>query len=66
MSTHNKRPNLSNRIFHVLETGPQKPSVLRGLAKSEEEFERVIGKLFLLGVVRWIGKKRGRLLARLS
>lgn len=66
MSTSDKRAKPSNRIFHVLETGPRKPSVLRGLAKSENEFERAIGNLFLLGVVRWIGRKRGRMLARTS
>lgn len=57
---------LAGQLYRVLETGPRKPNVLRGLAKSQAEFEQAIGWLFLAGVVKWVGQKRGRLLARKS
>lgn len=56
----------AQRIYNVLETGMRKLTVLRGLAKSEADFERAIGQLFLLGVVKFTGRKRGRQLARVS
>jgi hypothetical protein len=56
----------AGRIFRVLETGPRKTTVLRGLASSQEDFERAIGWLFLKGTVRWVGKKTGRMLARMG
>jgi len=55
---------LASQILRVLESGPRKANVLRGLAASQAQFERAIGVLFLLGVVRWEGRKRRRLLAR--
>lgn len=55
---------LGHRILNVLDTGARKPNVLRGLAKSQAEFERAIGWLFLGGFVVWKGKTSGRVLAR--
>lgn len=55
---------LGNQILRVLDTGPRKPNVLRGLATSQAEFERAIGWLFLKGFVVFVGKTSGRLLAR--
>lgn len=52
------------RIYNVLETGPRSANVLRGLAKSQAEFERAIGWMFLRGMVTAIGKTAGRKLAR--
>jgi hypothetical protein len=55
---------LGHRILNVLDTGPRKLNVLRGLAKTEPEFERAIGWLFIKGLVVFTGKTSGRLLAR--
>lgn len=55
---------LGKRILRVLDYGPRKPNVLRGLAKSQADFERAIGWLFLKGYVVFRGKTNGRLLAR--
>lgn len=56
--------NLGRRILRVLDSGPRKANVLRGLATSQAQFERAIGWLFLGGFVVWQGKTNGRLLAR--
>lgn len=56
---------LASQIERVLNIGgPRRLNVLRGLAKSDAEFERAIGILFLRGVVRFISRKRWRMLAR--
>lgn len=55
---------LSKKVLRVLETGPRKLNVLRGLAKSTADLERAIGQLFIVGMVKWAGAKKGRLLAR--
>ena len=58
---------LAHRLLSVLDTGPRKPSVLRGVAKArgftQADFERAIGWLFLKGMVVFKGKTSGRLLA---
>lgn len=53
----------AKRILRVLDTGPRKPNVLRGLAESQAEFEQAVGQLFLTGHVLWRGKTSGRVLA---
>lgn len=55
---------LGYRILSVLDSGPRKTNVLRGLAKTQAEFERAIGWLFLKGFVVFKGKTTGRMLAR--
>lgn len=55
---------LARQILRVLDTGPRKTNVLRGLAKSQFEFERAVGWLFLHGFVVFKGRTNGRLLAR--
>jgi len=55
---------LGRRILAVLDLGPRKLNVRRGLAKSQGEFERAIGWLFLKGLVVFKGRTSGRLLAR--
>lgn len=55
---------LGHRILKVLDTGPRKPNVLRGIAKTQADFERAIGWLFLRGMVVFKGKTSGRVLAR--
>ena len=59
---------LATRILDVLDTGPRKPSVLRGVAKArgftQADFERAIGWLFLKGMIVAQGKTSGRLIAR--
>lgn len=50
-------------ILRVLDTGPRKPNVLRGLAKTAVEFEQALGQLFLGGFVVWQGRTSGRRLA---
>jgi hypothetical protein len=52
----------ARRILTVLETGSRKPNVLRGLARSLEEFEQAVGQLFLSGRVLWKGKTNSRVL----
>lgn len=54
----------ARRILNVLDTGPRKPNVLRGLAPSQEVFERAIGFLFLKGLIVAKGKTSGRKIAR--
>lgn len=57
----------ASRIYKNLkEFGPRKANVLRGLAKSEADFERAVGQLFLVGVVTWQGRGKGRKLASKS
>lgn len=56
--------NCAHRIWRAIEVGGRKPGVLRGLAKSQDEFEQAIGQLFLRGMVRWNGKTRARVLER--
>jgi hypothetical protein len=55
---------LGKRILGVLDTGPRKLNVLRGLAETQAEFERAIGWLFIKGFVMFRGRTSGRLLAR--
>ncbi len=55
---------LARRILNVLDTGPRKLNVLRGLAESQADFERAIGWLFIKGLVVFQGRTSGRLLAR--
>lgn len=55
---------LAQRIWRVLETGGRKQNVLRGLAKTQVEFEQAVGQLFLAGTVQWNGRKSGRVLQR--
>lgn len=54
----------ARRILNVLDTGPRKPNVLRGLVESDEMFERAIGWLFLRGFIVAKGKTSGRTIAR--
>lgn len=55
---------LGRQILRVLDSGPRKTNVLRGLAASQAEFERAVGWLFLKGFVVFKGRTSGRLLAR--
>lgn len=54
----------AKRILRMLDTGPRKLTVCRGLARDQAEFERGIGQLFLKGFVVFTGKTNGRLLSR--
>lgn len=61
----------SNRLFRVLrqtegKRGARKVTVLRGLCATDGDFERAVGQLFLLGVVQWYGRSRGRALGTRS
>ena len=57
------------RVLRVLrETGPAKLTVVGGIVGPkgcyvESIVQRVVGELFILGVVEWRGAKRGRMLA---
>jgi hypothetical protein len=69
---------LAARVLRILkEGGPRKLTVLRGYCKFGAQelglgintniiFERVVGILFLQGVVEWQGQKKARLLAARS
>ena len=55
----------AQRVLKVLqESGPRHLTVVEGLTKGgRRELERVVGELFIFGVVKWVGKKRGRRLS---
>ena len=56
---------LAQRIVAMLDdSGPRKPDWFRSYAASDAVFEQAIGRLFLKGQVRFIGRKQGRKLAR--
>ena len=55
---------LAARMLNVLDVGPRPVTWFRSWAKSDAEFERVIGQLFLRGVVTFEGRRRGRKLVR--
>ena len=49
------------RVLRVLrETGPRPMTVITGLVGKKSEVERVVGELFIAGVVRWVSAKRWR------
>lgn len=54
----------ARRIWRGIEICGKKPNVLRGLAKTQAEFEQAVGQLFLRGMVRWNGKTTARVLER--
>lgn len=55
----------ARRVLRVLETGPRKLNVIAGLVEGTKlDLQRVIGELFIAGVVRWDGRTKGRRLAR--
>jgi len=55
---------LGQRIVMMLETGARPVHWFRSFAASDAMFEQAIGKLFIKGVVKFTGAKRGRKLAR--
>lgn len=55
---------VAHRILRVLDLGPRKPTVIRGLCESQAQFERAVGWLFLRGFVVFKGRTSGRKLAR--
>ncbi len=56
---------VSTRVLRVLqETGPRPLTIISGFAKgSKKELERIVGELFIAGVVEWKSSKRWRQLA---
>lgn len=49
------------RVLRVLrETGPRPMTIITGLCGTQQETQRVVGELFIAGVVRWISAKRWR------
>lgn len=56
------------RILRVLKDGgPRKPNILQAMLRaSAARFERAVGQLFIAGVVRWVSRKRWRMLAAVS
>lgn len=55
---------LAPRILNILDTGARPVLFFRSFARSEAEFEQAIGHLFIKGVVKFVGRKRGRKLVR--
>lgn len=53
----------AQKLLRVLkESGPRNLNIVRGLV-GRENLARVIGELFIVGMVEWVGAKRGRKLA---
>ena len=56
---------LAQRIAVMLaEQGPRNVEWFRSFAATDAIFDQAIGRLFIKGQVRFIGKKQGRRLAR--
>ena len=55
---------LAQRIAVLLESGARPVNFFRSFASSDAVFEQAIGRLFIKGQARFIGKKQGRRLAR--
>lgn len=51
----------ARRILALLECGPRKTNVLRGLAKSERQLQRTLERLRSSGAITLKGKKKGAL-----
>lgn len=52
------------RVYRVLrDSGPRKLNVVQGLIgrrATTRDLHRVVGELFIIGCVRWVGAKKGR------
>lgn len=58
----------AQRVRNVLrDSGPRKLTVVDGLVRgTRADLCRVVGELFIAGVVKWIGRKKGRRLAAVT
>lgn len=55
---------LAARIVAMLDTGARPARFFRGFAATDVIFEQAIGKLLLRGQAQFVGKTKGRRLAR--
>lgn len=55
---------LAQRILALLQSGARPVNWFRSFASSDAVFEQAIGRLFIKGQARFIGRKQGRRLAR--
>jgi len=61
MSTLSARAKRVHRVLQ--ETGARPMSIVTGLCGTDTETQRVVGELFIAGVVKWVSAKRHRRLA---
>ena len=64
IKTSRSPDGLAQRIAELLKSGARPLNWFRAFAATDDVFEQAIGRLFIKGQARFVGKKQGRRLAR--